>query len=122
MAETQPTFTFGYTNYRGEQAIRSAIPQQVVFQQSDWHGPDPQWLLLALDERSGQMRDFCLKDVTTPKDLELRQAVQQFVKDNEITCAETVYQTDRVIVNAYDFIAKLVQIVGYHQDEEKADG
>lgn len=117
-----PLLTFGYTNYRGEQAVRQAMPTAVVFQQSPWHGPDPQWLLLAKDQRSGQSRDFCLKDVTTPKDLELRQTVQAFVKKHEITCPETIAQVDSVIVDAYDFIQQLVEIVGYHQrpDEEPA--
>lgn len=43
----------------------------------------------------------------------LHQLVQDFVKDNDITCAETIYQSDRVIENAYELIHKMVEIVGY---------
>lgn len=43
---------------------------------------------------------------------------EKFITDNEITCSEAVYQTDRVIENAYDFIAGICEIVGYHKSEE----
>lgn len=43
---------------------------------------------------------------------------RKFVEDNNIHCKETVYQTDRVIENAYDFIAGVCEIVGYKKLEE----
>lgn len=43
---------------------------------------------------------------------------EQFIKDNKIDCAETVYQHDRVIENAYDFIKEICEIVGYVEYNE----
>lgn len=43
---------------------------------------------------------------------------RKFITDQAISCAETVYQTDRVIENAYEFIAGVCEIVGYHQDTD----
>lgn len=42
---------------------------------------------------------------------ELKEEVLKFMKEQEVTCEESVYQTDRVIENAYDFIANLYNIV-----------
>ena len=42
-----------------------------------------------------------------------------FIKDNRIHSPETVYQTDRVIVNAYAFIEEICNIVGYHDSEDE---
>jgi hypothetical protein len=55
---------------------------------------------------------------------------EQFVADQTIFCAETVYQSDRVIENAYAFIADVCEIVGYapldddddEDDDEDDDG
>jgi hypothetical protein len=51
---------------------------------------------------------------------ELLKLCEEFIKEQRITCAETVYQTDRVIENAYEFIEQICEIVGYadEQDEE----
>ena len=46
---------------------------------------------------------------------------RQFIEDQDICCEETVYQTDRVIVNAYDFIAGVCNIVGYKKCEDDDD-
>ena len=35
----------------------------------------------------------------------------QFMKDQRITCAETIHQTDGVVENACDFIEELFEIV-----------
>lgn len=37
----------------------------------------------------------------------LKQIVIKFFKDNNVTCEETIYQTDKVIENAYDFLGQL---------------
>lgn len=50
----------------------------------------------------------------------LRQHVRKFVTTQEITCAETVYQSDRVIRNAYEFIEGCCEIAGYHKHEDEA--
>jgi hypothetical protein len=41
----------------------------------------------------------------------LSERVKKFMVDNRISCEETIYQSDRVIENAYDFIADLFNIV-----------
>ena len=41
-----------------------------------------------------------------------------FINKQKIGCAETVYQTDRVIENAYEFIEGICEIVGYYKYED----
>jgi len=43
---------------------------------------------------------------------------QDFIQRQHITCAETIYQTDRVMENAQTFIEGICDIVGYHKEEE----
>jgi len=40
-----------------------------------------------------------------------------FIREQRIRCAETIYQTDRVIENAYEFIEKICDLVGYLEDD-----
>ena len=42
----------------------------------------------------------------------------EFVEAQQIGCLETIYQTDWVIENAYEFIEDVCDIVGYKEDEE----
>lgn len=42
---------------------------------------------------------------------ELLKRVRKFMIDNRVLCEEEVYQSDRVIENAYEFIADLFNIV-----------
>lgn len=44
------------------------------------------------------------------------QICQRFVVDQKITCPECIYQSDRVIENAYQFIQELCDVVGYYDD------
>ena len=46
---------------------------------------------------------------------------EQFITTQRISCAETVYQTDRVIENAYEFVEGVCDIVGYYDDPDLAD-
>ena len=46
---------------------------------------------------------------------------EQFIQDQRISCAESVYQTDRVIENAYEFIEGVCAIVGYYEDPDLED-
>lgn len=43
----------------------------------------------------------------------------KFIEDQRIGTAETVYQSDRVIENAYEFIHQVCEIVGYLQQDEE---
>lgn len=47
--------------------------------------------------------------------LELNEVCDKFIKERNITCPECIYQTDDVIVNAYEFIKEICDIVGYIQ-------
>lgn len=38
----------------------------------------------------------------------LEEIIKQFVEDNQISCEDTVYQSDWVIENAYSFICDLI--------------
>lgn len=52
------------------------------------------------------------------KEKELFKLCKKFIEEQDIHCAETVYQSDRVIENAYEFIEEICNIVGYVEDEE----
>jgi hypothetical protein len=41
--------------------------------------------------------------------------VEQFVEKQRISCPETIWQSDRVIENGYDFIKNCSDITGYYQ-------
>ncbi|MBP2302551.1 hypothetical protein [Azospirillum picis] len=60
---------FGYTNWRGEYAIRRAIPKFVYFGASDYH-PERQWLMFGIDCDKGAYRDFAVKDMIPLRALE----------------------------------------------------
>ena len=50
----------------------------------------------------------------TEKELnELHALCLKFINDQKIDCAETVFQSDRVIENVYEFIYEICDIVGY---------
>lgn len=51
--------------------------------------------------------------------VELEREVRAFVEKHNITCPETIYQVDSVVIDACDFIERLVDIVGYKQDEDE---
>lgn len=50
---------------------------------------------------------------------ELLLLCQKFIRDQQISCAETIYQTDRVILNSPDFIHDICELVGYHEFREE---
>lgn len=63
------------------------------------------------------------------KEQELMARVKKFIDDEQITCREAIYQSDNVILNAYDFIDDLCEIAGYYdcsaeraEDENAANG
>lgn len=43
---------------------------------------------------------------------------QRFIQDNQITCGESIWQSDDVMENAQDLIEKMCEIVGYLEDKE----
>jgi hypothetical protein len=50
-------------------------------------------------------------------DKTVEQTVKDFIKEQHIYCAENIYQSDRVIENAYVFIEKLCNLVGYYEEK-----
>ena len=72
-------------------------------------GDDPIGFLLASYE---------LIHAELAKRRQLWKVCEQFVADQDISCAETIYQTDRVIENAYLFVEKVCDIVGYAEMED----
>lgn len=52
------------------------------------------------------------------KEQELFAMCQNFIKEQRISFPETIYQTDWVIENAYEFIERVCNIVGYLQEED----
>lgn len=52
------------------------------------------------------------------KEDELTKIVEKFILDQQIHCEENIYQSDRVIINAYEFIQELCDVVGYLPEEE----
>ena len=44
-----------------------------------------------------------------------------YVQEQKISCAESVYQSDRVILNAYEFIENVCDVVGYWDDSEERE-
>lgn len=42
----------------------------------------------------------------------------KYIKEQSIHCAETIYQTDWVIENAYEFIEDVCNVVGYEKYEK----
>lgn len=62
-----------------------------------------------------------MSETKTTKAEKLLAHVEQFIKAQHIYCGETVYQSDRVIENAYEFITGCCEIVGYLRDEEDDD-
>lgn len=48
----------------------------------------------------------------------LWETIEDFITKYEITCPETIHQSDRVIENAYWLIEKACEIVGYYNEEE----
>jgi hypothetical protein len=61
----QEAVALGYTNWRGEFAVRKIIPQSIWFGATEWH-PEPQWLLKAIDVEKNAERDFALTGFATP--------------------------------------------------------
>ena len=46
---------------------------------------------------------------------------EKFIKDNEISCPESIYQCDHVIENAHEFIEEICKEVGYFIYEEEEE-
>ena len=52
------------------------------------------------------------------KQEELFNLCKKFIDQHHIHCAETIYQSDRIIENAYEFIEQICDVVGYVELED----
>jgi len=59
-----------------------------------------------------------MPDTMNTKTAQLWEVCRNFIEEQQISCAEAVCQSDRVILNAYEFIEKICDIVGYYQYPE----
>lgn len=59
-----------------------------------------------------------LKNLSDAEKDALVEHCHAFIKKQKISCAETIYQTDWVIENAYEFIEGICDITGYEDDED----
>ena len=55
---------FVYTNRRGETAVREVTAFLIWFGKSQWHPGKRQWFVRATDLRTGQERDFVMRDTS----------------------------------------------------------
>lgn len=51
-------------------------------------------------------------------DRQLIELCQKFINDHGISCPETIYQSDRVIEDAYEFIEAICELVGYQEVDD----
>jgi hypothetical protein len=66
ISQNRSTVTFGYRNYKGEFAVRTAEPMRLVYGLSQHH-TGYQWFMEAVAvDREGEVRMFALNDVTGP--------------------------------------------------------
>ena len=64
---------------------------------------------------------FCVKvegEVKKGMRDELLEVCMKFIQDNQINCRENIYQSDRVVLNAQEFIERICDVVGYYDVEE----
>lgn len=77
------------------------------------------------NQRSPQKDHEMPTNVETPltesEFVALAELCKKFVVENGIGCPETIHQCDGVIVNAYDFIHRVCDIVGYVQYKDEID-
>ncbi|MDR6431282.1 hypothetical protein [Brucella pseudogrignonensis] len=69
-----------YTNYRGENSIRTITPIKPWYGSTEWH-PEPQWLLTAFDHEKQANRDFALKDFGYPAPSPRAQALEEVISE-----------------------------------------
>lgn len=55
------------------------------------------------------------------KGLELLELCETFVDDNEVSCAEAIYQRDIIIEKSYELVESMCDIVGYSSLGESQD-
>ena len=54
-------------------------------------------------------------------DAELFDLCKEFIKENEITCSESIYQSDKIEANALDLVEQICELIGYYEEEDEED-
>ncbi|MCD1645211.1 hypothetical protein [Aurantimonas coralicida] len=100
--KVEPTvLKFFYTNWRGETAERTVMPQSIYFGSTRWH-PEPQWLLRALDMNRLEDRDFALAGISAapqPAASNVPHDVVRDAADNVVIAYGMGWDMDGVIDN-----------------------
>ena len=65
LPKSNEPFVIHYTNWRGEYASRSIVPDFLWYGFTQWH-LTPQWFLRALDTDRNAIRDFALAEIGQP--------------------------------------------------------
>lgn len=63
-------------------------------------------------------RELTTKMIDDPRN-SLWNEVHRFITENGVNCPEAIYQNDRVILNAQEFLERICSIVGYANIEEE---
>jgi len=50
---------------------------------------------------------------------ELLQICIDYIYENQISCSEVIYQSDRIILNVQEFIERICDVVGYCEVKEE---
>ncbi|MER9937465.1 hypothetical protein [Mesorhizobium sp. M0088] len=64
-APSEEPVEIGYTNWRGEFAVRKIVPRSIWYGSTEWH-PEPQWFITAHDVEKNADRDFAMSGFASP--------------------------------------------------------
>lgn len=98
-------YTVSHNNGVGLKALRNG---------EEWRELSGDGLVLSMVQRIEELEEQVKKTEGARKLIEV---CEKFMEDQNITCAETVYQADRVMENACDFIMEICDIIGYIEFE-----
>lgn len=62
MSDPRRVVVLDYTNWRGERRERQIRPLGLHFENNEWH-PDTEWLVEAVDMKTGEIRTFALSKI-----------------------------------------------------------
>jgi len=54
-------------------------------------------------------------------DAELYDLCKEFIRENEITSEESIYQSDRIQANALELISQICELIGYYEEEDEEE-
>lgn len=93
--------------------LKSRILEMEAQQREDWANINRK-----ADFIDATLNDMAAQDEQLAAAEAIVKMVREFIDTQDISCAETIYQSDRVIENAYEFIEKLCDLVGYKKYED----